>query len=97
MTDMRKLEKVIRDVLKERFGNVKFDTIDIKRDYDADGDEILRILVVVEDAVKRLDASRASTVQRYMRPKLADIQETAFPVISYVSRSDYRKQKAAAA
>lgn len=97
MVAMEKLRDIVLDVLRERFDDVAIENIDIQRDRDEDGNDILRVQVVFDGNTKRLDARKASSVQRYMRPRLAEIQETAFPVMSYISKSDYRKHKAAAA
>lgn len=97
MVSISNLTEIVTNVLRERFDDVDIERVEIERDFDDDGDEILRIQVVFDGKEKQLDARKASSVQRYMRPKLADVSENAFPVISYVSKSDYRKRNPAAA
>ncbi len=94
-TDNQAIRDVVERVLKERFDDVEIESIEVESDYDDDGDRILRVQVVFDGTRKKLDAHKTSSVLRYMRPKLEEIDEFAFPVISYIAASDLRKSKAA--
>lgn len=83
------LHDVIMSVLKERFDDVVIESISVDPDFDKDGDPILVVKVIFDGTKKQLDARKTSTVIRHLRPKLAEINETAFPIISYISKSEY--------
>ncbi len=97
VADREKLRKVIESVLRERFDNVEIETVSIESDFDEDGDAILRVKVIFDGEKKQLDARIASGVLRHMRPKMAEIGEEAFPVISYIAKSEIEDKKPAAA
>lgn len=88
MAENQKLERIIRSVLEEIFGNDRIEDVYVASAYDEDGDEILRITVVFDGTEEQFDARKASSVVRHMRPRLATIGEQAFPIISYVSSDE---------
>ncbi len=97
MVKREKLKEVIESVLRERFGDVEIETISIEPDFDEDGDAILRVKVMFDGEKNQLDARTASGVLRHMRPRIAEIGEEAFPVISYIAKSEFEDKKPAAA
>ena len=88
MAENQKLERIIRSVLEEIFGDDRIEDVYVASAYDEDGDEILRITVVFDGTEEQFDARKASSVVRHMRPRLATIGEQAFPIISYVSSDE---------
>ncbi len=89
MVDREKLKKVIKAVLLERFDNVEIESIFIESDFDEDGDAILRVKVIFDGEQEQLDAHKTSSVLRHLRPKIAEIGEMAFPIISYIAKSEF--------
>lgn len=88
MAENRELERIVRSVLEEIFGNDRIGDVYVASAYDEDGDEILRVTVVFDGTEEQFDARKASSVVRHMRPRLATIGEQAFPIISYVSSDE---------
>ena len=88
MAENQQLERIIRSVLEEIFGDDRIGDVYVASAYDEDGDEILRIAVVFDGTEEQFDARKASSVVRHMRPRLATIGEQAFPIISYVSSDE---------
>lgn len=88
MAENQQLERIIRSVLEEIFGDDRIGDVYVASAYDEDGDEILRITVVFDGTEEQFDARKASSVVRHMRPRLATIGEQAFPIISYVSSDE---------
>ena len=88
MAENQQLERIIRSVLEEIFGDDRIEDVYVASAYDEDGDEILRITVVFDGTEEQFDARKASSVVRHMRPRLATIGEQAFPIISYVSSDE---------
>lgn len=85
--NLLKIKDVIEETLRERCGDI-FELIAVKPDLNEYGDEILVIkAIVIKD---RLGARRAAGLIRHLRPKLAEVGTEAFPVISFISKSELR-------
>ena len=94
MADKRKLERIVRTVLKKVFGAARIGDVHVVRTLGGDDEEILRIYVEFNDTEGQFDATLASGVVRHMRPRLlAELAEDAFPVISYISSADMKTVK----
>lgn len=91
----REVRKAIEAVVRERFAGTEIDAVEVKADVDEDGERVL--LVKVVHGAKSLDARKASGLLRHMRPKIADLGEDAFPILSFISKAEPRKAKAEAA
>ena len=85
--DLPRVKNIVEATLRERCGNV-FELIVVKPDFNQYGDEILVIKAVHRK--DRLDTKRTSGLIRHLRPKLAEVGTEAFPVISYIARSELR-------
>jgi hypothetical protein len=70
------------------FANIKIDAVYVTTDCDRDGDEILRVVVVLEGTLKGEDARRAAGAARQIRPALEENDADLFPVLSFVSKLD---------
>lgn len=92
MIETNELEKIIRSVLQDRFDGITIDSITVVPDRDEDGEPILHVKVVFDGKNKTLDARRAASVVRHLRPKIANFED-AFPVISYIAKSEIAKSK----
>ncbi|HER25626.1 MAG TPA: hypothetical protein ENI69_00795 [Rhodospirillales bacterium] len=97
MVSKSKLNAVIEKVLRDIFDDIDIETITVEPDIDEDGDNILRVRVIFDGENKQLDTHKTSSLLRYMRPKIADIGENAFPVVSFIAKSEIRKPKPEAA
>ena len=82
------VEKLIIDLVRERFKDAEINSVEVDEDVDFDGDEILRVKVVFTAADNRLDSGLTSSFLRYLRPKLSEIGVRQFPVMSFVSHND---------
>ncbi len=88
MVENQTAKEIVQAVLKEIFGAARIGDVSVAPDYDKDGDEILRVKVVFDGTEEPFDARKATSVVRHMRPRLAQIGEQAFPLISYVSSDE---------
>ena len=89
---LEKARRVIEKLLREQYEGVVFDKISIRPEIDGDGDEFLWVKVVYDG---RPEDARALTVVgliRELRPKLEEADIEAFPVISYIARSDLTRR-----
>ena len=82
-----KVKDIIEETLRERCGNV-FELIAVRPDFDEYGDEILVIKAIFDK--DRLGAEQTSGLIRLLRPKLAEVGTEAFPVISFIAKSELR-------
>ena len=85
--DLPKVKDIIEQTLRERCGDV-FELIAVRPDFDQYGDEILVIKAIFNE--DRLGAKRTSGLIRLLRPKLAEVGTEAFPVISFIAKSELR-------
>ena len=85
--DLPKVKDVIEQTLIERCGDV-FELIAVRPDFDQYGDEILVIKAIFNE--DRLGAQRTSGLIRHLRPKLAEVGTEAFPIISFIAKSELR-------
>ncbi len=100
MRNLDQIHGVVLAAVKDlfsAFAGVRVINVDVADDTDADGNAILRINVVFEGDPNKIDARRLSGVVRELRPKLEEIDETAFPLLSFIEKSDMRTRKRASA
>jgi hypothetical protein len=89
------LNSALEKVVRTQFADAAICAVDIIPDLDSDGDPILRITIVYETSSK-FDIQKAVGLVRHMRDVLEDEHEDAFPLISFRSKSDHDKLRAAA-
>ena len=87
--NLPKIKDVIETTLRERCGNV-FELIAVKPDFDEYGDEILVIRAVFNK--DRLGARRTSGLRRDLRRRVAEAGTDAFPVVSFIAKSELRNR-----
>ena len=90
------VEQTIESVVQSRFPGGKIESITVRRDVDYDGDPILAIEVVVQTG-HAIDTRRATGLARHIRSALANIGESSFPLLSFISKTEAGKIKTAAA
>jgi hypothetical protein len=85
---IERIKGIVVDTLKRDAGNVRIVDVFVTSDVDGDGDRVLVIKVVFEGKPKERDFHSMSGVVRHLRPKLAEMGEMAFPLISFISKAD---------
>ena len=85
--DLPRVKDVVEATLREHCGDV-FELIAVRPDFNEYGDEILVIKAVFNQ--DRLGAQRTSGLIRHLRAKLAEAGTEAFPVFSFIARSELR-------
>ncbi len=88
MRDMKKIAKIVKEVLASDFDNIKIIEVRVRDDLDSEGEEVLRVDVIFEGARKDVDVARLTGAVRHVRLKLYEADERAFPVISFISKKD---------
>ncbi len=89
---------IVKSVVIQQFGDdAKILSVDISEDIDSDGDPILILKIVYETDSGQLNARKASGLLRHIRSRLDEIQESRFPLLSFISKADDEKNRPAAA
>jgi hypothetical protein len=91
------LEEVILETVKERFSDAMIESISIDPDKDSDGDAILRITIIFDSDIEKLESAKLTGLVRHVRPKLAAQKEDRFPIFRFVSKRENDRLKHAAA
>lgn len=89
--DYEAIAKAVSDTLSKDFRIIKIVNVNVTSDIDCDGEQVLRIEVVFDGALKR-DAKHLVSAVRKLRPELSKLHADLFPLLSFVSILD--KQKA---
>lgn len=86
-----KVEDIVRDTLEERFaGDFIFDPIVVIPEIDEYGDDYLDIIIVFDGDQANLDPSWTSGLIGRIQPHLAAAGIEAFPVPSFVVKSEWK-------
>lgn len=83
---------IINEAIRTRY-DVPFVKISVTPDLDRDGDEFLLVKAVYDGQPNNIDTRKSITMVREIRPKLAEVAVDAFPVISYIAKSDLKKSE----
>lgn len=95
---MKELERIVKGLLKERLGgDVVVEQVRVLESFDQDGDPVLQVRVIFDSKDGMIDGKRLKGIVRHLRPKFAEVDERRFPLISYISKSDYERQQTEAA
>ena len=90
MADKPEVERIVCAVLKDVFGADRIGDVHVVRALGWDDEEILRIHVGID----RFDPELAAGVVGLMRRRLlGELEDDAFPVISYISNSEMKTVK----
>lgn len=88
---LEKVKEVFAETLRERFaGELDFGPIVVTPDVDWCGEDYLRVLIVVDGDMKRLDSSWTLGLNRRVRPKLEAAGITVFPSPSFIGMKGYK-------
>ena len=89
---LEKARGVIETLLREQYEEVVFGKVSVRPEIDGDGDEFLWIKVVYEGRPEDTKALTVVGLIRELRPRLEEVDVEAFPVVSYIARSDLSRQ-----
>ncbi|WP_131196831.1 hypothetical protein [Lichenihabitans psoromatis] len=82
------IQSVVDEVIRDRLQPVQIVSVHTVRDEDFEGDDIIRVTVVVDSPASAFDPARLSSLVRFLRPRLAEISEKSFPLISFMSKAE---------
>ena len=92
----RVVEKIVKEIAREVIGN-EILSVHAISDWGCYGDEIYRIKIIFEPSTKEglLDPNKTTGLVRRILPKLNEKGAKGFPILSYISASDYKDYKKA--
>ena len=94
--DRKRITDVIARTLRERFKNVSFDHVEVIPEVDDEGMHYLMIYAVFDETQTQPDAPTMGSFVRHLLPRMErEANSTAFPVMCYVGKSDFRSQRSA--
>lgn len=91
------VQLVVNEVVRERLGNNHIVSVSTNRDDDDFiDDDTLWVTVVIENELPDSAFSGEIELVRHLRPRLDQVGESGFPVISFMSRSEAEEASEAA-
>lgn len=93
--ELADLQGAIEQIVRDEFTDSAIEAVHVLPDTDDDGDRILRVLIVLRSP-SHFDAVKAKGLLRHIFPVLKDPVRDAFPLVSFLSKSDYALLSAAA-
>ena len=90
------VEKIVEDIAREAIGS-EIQSVHVISDLDHYGDEIFRIKIVFEPNTKEglLDPKKTTGLVRHILPKMSEKGAEGFPILSFISASDYKDYRKA--
>ena len=95
MQDLETVRGAIFDALSRTLRAVKILDVRLSEDVGPEGEDVLRIDVIFEGDPQKIDPRLISGMVRTLRPVLEEAHESAFPLISLISKSDLPREKRA--
>ncbi len=94
---MDKIQTVIDRVVRERFKDYAIQSVTAVKDTDYEDEAVFRVTVVY-DHKGLLDPHTSAGLVRHLRHALiGELQESTFPIVAFVSKSDAARTGAEAA
>lgn len=91
MADQGIVKEIVRDVLTQELGSMEVVSINIWPDIDEYGEKIIKINVIFGGREKKLDPTKTAGLARHLIPRLQDVGEGAFPILSFIAKSELGK------
>lgn len=88
MLDNKALTELVGTVIRRQFSDATIHSVAVKPDADHDGDAILRVTVVVQDGMERLDPEKVLDASGSLWSALDEAGIDSFPIVSYMTRAD---------
>jgi hypothetical protein len=86
------VRRIVNDALNDAdFDEIEIVAVNVRPGKDHDGDPVVIVKVVYDGRAEDLDPKKTLGVLTTIAPKIADVREGGFPVLSFVSKSDIGK------
>ena len=88
MLDNKALTELVGTVIRRQFSDAVIHAVTVKPDVDHDGDDILRVTVVVQDGIERLDPRKVLDTSGNLWSELGNAGIESFPIVQYMTKAD---------
>ena len=85
---LERARTVVEDVLREQSASVPMEILSIRPEVDGDGDEFIWVRLIHDREPGTLGGEMQLCLMRRIRSRLEEVDVDAFPVLSFVARSD---------
>ena len=85
---LERARTVVEDVLQEQSTSVPMEILSIRPEVDGDGDEFIWVRLIHDREPGTLGGEMQLGLMRRIRSRLEEVDVDAFPVLSFVARSD---------
>ena len=80
-----RVRDIVDGVIREHLTGIDIRQVETEHDEGYYGEDVLRVTVTVNSPASAFDGDELSSLVRHLRPKLAEANEEAFPMIRYRS------------
>ena len=91
MIDTNQLANIVKSAFEDRFDDAEIVSVSVTPDTDEDGDSIFYIKIVFDGKTSKLDSRKASGLIGDIISRFSEAGAEDFPILSFISKSDYRK------
>jgi hypothetical protein len=95
MRDLETVKKAVVDAVTRTLYAVQILEVKMSEDVGPEGEDVLRIDVIFEGDPSKIDPRAVSGMIRTLRPVLDKADEPAFPLVSLISKADWRGERRA--
>ena len=88
MLDNKALTELAETVIRRQFSDAVIHAVAVKPDVDHDGDAILRVTVVVQDGIERLEPKKVLDISGDLWSELGNAGIESFPIVRYMTKAD---------
>ena len=88
MLDNKALTELAETVIRRQFSDTVIHAVTVRPGLDHDGDAILRVTVVVQDGIERLDPRKVLDTSGDLWSELGDAGIESFPIVRYMTKAD---------
>ncbi|MCY3629008.1 MAG: hypothetical protein OXI05_10305 [Bacteroidota bacterium] len=85
---LNQLEQLFQTFFEEQFANAKVELIQVREPFPFEDEDYFRVKFVYS-STGELDPEHSLSFIRLIRPKLEEINEERFPVLSFIEYEDY--------
>jgi hypothetical protein len=96
MSDIEKIEEMVRSFVKERMRDVRLVSINVAPAHDKDGRRVFHIHVIFDGKHESLNSRETMGLVRSMAPRMEqELDEPGFPLLWFIAEKEYKERKAA--
>ena len=85
---LERARTVVEDVLREQSASVPMEILSMGQEMDGDGDEFIWVRLIHDRGPGTLGGEMQMSLMRRIRSRLEEVDVDAFPVLSFIDRSD---------